>query len=390
MLCMSELPISGDCTSRFSRVRDAFAQNFVARGDLGAAVCITIDGAPVVDLWGGHVDKERATPWQEDTLVNVFSTTKGWTSACALRLVDQGKLVVDAPVAHYWPEFAAAGKENVKVGWLLDHKAGLPAVRAPIAPDALFDWEAMTRALAAETPWWEPGQKHGYHAFTFGWLVGEVIRRASGKTPGRYWKDEIAAPLGLDAHIGIAASEDARIADLRPMRRDPSEGPSLLQRIMDDPTSMTALAFINPPTMVLPGITSTREWRAAELPSVNGHATARAVARFYGALARGGELDGVRVLSKESLALCSRERSRGEDAVLGVSTRFGAGYMLSQPGQTFGPNEGSFGHPGAGGSLGFADPTARVGFGYVTCRMGTQILLDPRATALIEAAYACL
>jgi CubicO group peptidase (beta-lactamase class C family) len=174
------------------------------------------------------------------------------------------------------------------------------------------------------------------------------------------------------------------------MRRDPSEGPSLIQRIMNDPTSMTARAFTNPPTLLLPGITSTREWRAAELPSVNGHATARAVAKFYGALARGGELDGVRVLSKESLASCSRERARGEDAVLGVSTRFSAGYMLSQPGMMLGPNDGSFGHPGAGGSLGFADPTARLGFGYVTCRMGTQILLDPRANALIEAAYACL
>jgi CubicO group peptidase (beta-lactamase class C family) len=382
--------IFGECDARFSRVRDAFAQNFSSRGDLGAAVCITLDGAPVVDLWGGHVDKERAKPWEKDTLVNVFSTTKGWTAACALRLVDAGKLDLDAPVATYWPEFAAAGKARVKVGWLLDHSAGLPAIREPIAPDVLFDWEAMTRALAAETPWWEPGTKHGYHAFTFGWLVGEVIRRASAKTPGRYWNDEIATPLGIDAHIGIAESEDARIADLRPMRRDPSEGPSLIQSIMKDPTSMTARAFTNPPSMVMPGVTSTRAWRAAELPSVNGHATARAVARFYGALACGGELDGVRVLSKEGLATCSRERTRGADAILGVSTRFSAGYMLSQPGQMLGPNEGSFGHPGAGGSLGFADPKARLGFGYTTCRMGTNILLDPRATALIDAAYASL
>ncbi len=386
---MTATPISGTCDARFARIRDAFAENFATRGDLGGAVAITLDGAPVVDLWGGHVDKERATLWQKDTLVNVFSTTKGWVAACLHRLCDQGKVDLDAPVAKYWPEFAAAGKESVKVGWLLDHKAGLPALREQLPPEALFDWGTMTRALAAESPWWEPGTQHGYHAFTFGWLVGEVIHRASGKTPGRYWKDEIAAPLGLDAHIGIAESEDARIADLRPGRRDPSEGPSLIQRIMDEPTSMTARAFTNPPTLVMPGVTSSRAWRGAELPSVNGHATASALARFYGALAC-GELDGVRVLSPETIEVCGRERSYGEDAILGVTTRFSAGYMLSQPGNTFGPNEGSFGHPGAGGSVGFADPKARLSFGYTTCRMGTQILLDPRVTALIEATYTCL
>lgn len=387
---MSEIPISGTCAPRFEKVRDAFRENFASRGDLGASVGVTLDGVPIVDLWGGHVDKERSRPWQENTLVNVYSTTKGWTAACAHRLVDQGKLDLEAPVAKYWPELAAAGKEGVKVGWLLDHTAGLPALRDPLPAEALFDWDVMTRALAAETPWWEPGTKHGYHAVTYGWLVGEVIHRASGKTPGRYFKDEIAEPLGLDAHIGIAESEDARIADLRPGRLDPDAGPTLLQRIMMDPTSMTARAFTNPPTMVMPGIASSRAWRAAELPSVNGHATARAIARLYGALARGGEVDGVRVLSQESVAVCGRERARGEDAILGVSTRFGAGYMLSQPGEMLGPNEGSFGHPGAGGSLGFADPVARIGFGYTTCRMGTHILLDPRARALIEAVYACL
>lgn len=387
---MSEIPISGTCDPRFAKVRDAFAENFASRGDLGGSVAVTLDGASIVDLWGGHVDKERARPWQKDTLVNVYSTTKGWTAMCAHRLVDQGKLDLEAPVARYWPEFAAAGKESLKVGWLLDHKAGLPALREPLPPEAFFDWGVMTRALAAETPWWEPGTKHGYHAVTYGWLVGEVIHRASGKTPGRYFKEEIAGPLGLDAHIGMSESEDARIADVRPGRPDPGAGPTLFQRIMENPTSMTARAFTNPPAMVMPGVTSSRAWRGAELPSVNGHATARAIARLYGALASGGELHGVRVLSADSIASCGRERAYGVDAILDVTTRFSAGYMLSQPGDMLGPNQGSFGHPGAGGSLGFADPVARVGFGYTTCRMGTHIVLDPRARALIEAVYACL
>lgn len=382
--------LHGTCAPRFARVRDAFAENFSARDELGAAVCITLDGIPVVDLWGGHVDKERTRPWQSDTLVNVFSTTKGWTATCALRLVDQGKLDLDAPIARYWPEFAAAGKEQIPVWWLLDHRAGLPALRELLPPEALFDWGAMTRALAAEAPWWPPGTKHGYHPYTFGWLVGEVIRRVSGRMPGVYFREEIAGPLGLDAHIGIGPSEDGRIARLRPGRSEPSEGPSLFQRLAAEPTSMAAKAFANPPSMVAPGVTSSREWRSAELPAVNGHATARAIARLYGALALGGTLDGVRVLSPESVALAGRERVRGQDAVLGVSTRFGAGFMLSQPGNRMGPNEGTFGHPGAGGSLGFADPVARLGFGYTTCRMGTQILLDPRAQALIDALYSAL
>jgi CubicO group peptidase (beta-lactamase class C family) len=387
---MSDAPIAGECDTRFTRVREAFAENFASRNDLGASVCVTLDGAPIVDLWGGHTDKERQKPWQKDTLVNVYSTTKGWAAMCAHRLVDQGKLDLNAPVASYWPEFAAAGKQDILVGWLLDHKSALPAIRESLPNEALFDWDVMTRALAAEAPWWEPGQKHGYHAYTFGWLVGEIIHRASGKMPGRYFKDEIATPLGLDAHIGTAQSEDHRIADLRPGRREQTSGPTLIQQIIEAPLSMTARAFTNPPSMIAQGIASTRAWRGADLPSVNGHATARAISRLYASVACGGQLDGVRVLSRESIERCSTERSFGMDAVLGVSTRFSAGYMLSQPGNEFGPNQGSFGHPGAGGSVGFADPAARIGFGYTTCRMGTHILLDPRARALIEATYACL
>jgi CubicO group peptidase (beta-lactamase class C family) len=387
---MSIPPIQGECDPRFSRVRDAFAASFEAGRELGASVSVTIEGRPVVELWGGHSDKARERPWKKDTLVNVYSTTKGWTSMCAHRLVDEGKLDLDAPVAKYWPEFAQAGKERIAVRSLLDHRAGLPAIRQPLAAEALFDWGTMTAALAAEEPWWEPDTRHGYHAVTFGWLVGEVVRRAAGVTTGAYFRDAVAGPLGLDAHIGLAEVDDARCADLRPAPRSEAARPSLLEQIMAAPDSMTAKAFTNPITMVLPGTVASRAWRGAELPSVNGHATARSLARLYGALACGGAVDGVRVLSPESIARCHTERSRGVDAVLGVPTRFGLGFMLSQEGEAFGPGARAFGHTGAGGSVAFADPDHHVGFGYVMNRMGTGILIDPRAATLIDAVYACL
>ncbi len=376
-------PIEGDVDPRFSRVRDALAECF-SMNELGAAVAVVVDGRLVVDLCAGHTDGARSKPWTQDTLVNVFSTTKGWTSACVHRLVDQGRLDLDRPVAHYWPGFAQADKGRILVRSLLDHRAGLPAVRTPLPPEALYDWRAMTSALAAETPWWEPDTQHGYHAITFGWLLGELIRRVTGKTPGRYFREEIAGPLGLDAHIGLAEIDHARCAELRPARRDPEQGRTLFERIAAEPESMTARAFTNPITIALPQSFASREWRAAELPSVNGHATARAVAGLYGAIAAG------RLLSRESVERAGTETSYGEDAVLGVTTRFGLGYMLSQPGEAFGPSPGSFGHPGAGGSVGFADPSLRLGFGYVTNRMGTRILLDPRAKLLIDAVYASL
>ena len=382
--------LEGECSPRFSRVREVFAAAFASGAELGAAVALTLDGAPVVDLWGGFTDKPRTRPWSRDTLVNVYSTTKGLLAACAHRLVDQGKLDVNAPAARYWPELAQAGKERVTVGMLLDHSAGLPAVRETLPPEALFSWEAMTTALAAETPWWEPGTKHGYHPFTFGWLVGEVVRRASGKMPGRYFHDEIAAPLGLDAHIGLAAADDARCSDVRAARRDPAIRTTLFERLMAEPASMAARAFTNPLSMVMPETVTSRAWRGAEVPAANAHVTARAVARFYGALARGGEVDGVRVLSERAVAACLAERVRGQDLVLDVETRFSLGYMLSVPGAMFGPNSRAFGHPGAGGSVGFADLDARVGFAYVTNRMGAHLQIDPRATALIDAVYASL
>jgi len=385
---VSQIEIHGTCDARFARVHEAFAENFRTRDEVGAAVAITLDGELVVDLWAGHHERERTRPWQRDTLVNVYSTTKGVTALAAHRLVDEGRLDLDAPVAKYWPEFAQAGKGAIPVRWLLSHRAGLPAVRKLLPNEALYDWEAMTAALAAETPWWEPGRAHGYHAVTFGWLVGEVVRRIAGKSLGAYVSEAFAKPLGLDFHIGLAESEHARVADiLQQVPPDPDgEAAQLFARSLSDPEGVTARAFLNPPSMALgPNVPA---WRSAEIPGANGHGTARALATLYGRVALG---DGS-VIGKDAIARCRGEQSHGPDLVLGVNTRFGLGFMLRQDSHAGGRclGTGAFGHPGAGGSLAFADPERRLGFGYVMNRMGPRILLDDRAIALALAANACL
>jgi CubicO group peptidase (beta-lactamase class C family) len=389
---MREPEICGSCDPAFEGVRRAFEADFAAPGEVGAAVAVLVDGRPVVDLWGGFADPARTRAWERDTLVNVYSTTKGMTALCAQRLVDAGRLDLDAPVARYWPEFGAAGKQDIPVRWLLSHRAGLAAVRDPLPGEALYDWDAMCRALAAETPWWEPGLRHGYHAVTFGWLVGEVVRRIDGRSLGRYFREEIAAPLDADFHIGLPDALHARVAEMGafPPPEPGGDGASLAALMLGDPQGVAARAFLNPPSMALgPNVP---EWRRAEIPGANGHASARGVARIYAALACGGERNGRRVLSREGIERCREPQSQGPDLVLGIPTRFGAGFMLSQPQPlaAFGPNPGSFGHPGAGGSVGFADPEARVGFGYVMNRMGPHILLDPRADRLIDAVYDAL
>jgi CubicO group peptidase (beta-lactamase class C family) len=373
--------IHGHCDQRFSAVREAFAEGFRSRNEIGAAVAVMLDGRPVVDLWAGSADLARSKPWQRDTIVNVYSCTKGMTALCAHQLVERGQLDLDAPVAKYWPEFARGGKERLPVRWLLSHRAGLAAVRQVLPPEALYDWDAMCAALAAQEPWWEPGTAHGYHAVSFGWLVGEVVRRISGRGLGTYFCDEIAAPLGLDLHIGLAEAEHSRVAEMSEIPTDgiDADALGLAQVIFADPQSMAALAFVNPPSMALGP--NNAAWRSAEIPGANGHGTARDLACVYGALARGGRLGGVRVLAPESIARCAAEQSRGRDLVLQIDTRFGLGFMLPQDRRDarFGPSPRAFGHPGAGGSLGFADPDNKVGFGYVMNRMGPHILLDPRA-----------
>jgi CubicO group peptidase (beta-lactamase class C family) len=382
--------VEGSCDPKFNRVKDVFVENFEKRNEVGAAAAVMLDGESVVDLWAGHADKAKSKPWTRDTLVNVYSTTKGITAICAHRLADKGLLDLDEPVAKYWPEFAQGGKDKIPVRFLLSHRAGLPAVRKLLDADALFNWTSMTTALAEQEPWWVPGTKHGYHALTFGWLVGEVIRRITGKTPGVYLRDEIAGPLGADIHIGLDAKHDARTADMIAAAPPAPGEPNLFADVMKDPESMVAKAFMNPPGTMRPGMVNTREWRAAEIPAGNGHTTARSLAQLYGTLARGGELNGVRVMSKDEIAKCSIEQSHGPDALLVINTRFSLGFMMSQPGASLGPNPKSFGHPGAGGSLGYADPEAKIGFGYTMNKMQNSLLIDPRATALIEAIYASM
>lgn len=385
----SQFKIEGECDKRYEKVRQAFAENFEKRGELGAAVAIVVDGRPVVDLWGGYADQEKTRGWARDTLVNVYSTTKGLTATCAHRLIDQGKLDPDEPVAKYWPEFAQAGKGNLPVRYLLSHRAGLPAVRKVLSEASIFDWGTMTAALAAEEPFWQPGTKHGYHALTIGWLVGEVIRRITGKGLGTYFREEIAEPLGLDSHIGLAEKHDARVSDLISAPPPKPGEPNLFEEAMKDPEGATAKAFLNPPVLTKPGLVNTRKWRAAEIGGANAHTTARSLARMYGALARGGEVDGYRIVRPESLERFYAEQSYGPDQVLlQMPTRFSMGFMLSQPGASFGPNRKAFGHPGAGGSLGFADPQAKVGFGYTMNKMASGLLIDARAAAMMDAFYA--
>ena len=385
------LEVHGICDVRFARVRDALSDNFSRFGEVGASLAVMVDGRIVVDLWAGHADAARTRPWERDTIVNVWSTTKGIVATCAQRLVDQGKLDLDAPVAHYWPEFAQAGKSAIPVRYLLSHQAGLPAIRRPLPLGAAFDWELMTTALAEEEPWWDPGTKHGYHAFTYGWLIGEVIRRITGQSVGTYFRKEIAEPLGLDFHIGLATEHDARTAEcIAADLPEPGETNFVIE-MLQDPDSLPFKVLANPPDLFQPGVVNTREWRSAEIPAANGHGNARAVARFYGALARGGELDGVRVLTQEAIERATVEQASGKDEVMGLNLRTALGFVLTSPDATMGPNPRAFGHSGAGGSLGFADPDAMVGFGYAMNRMiQAPTLNDPRWAQMIDAVYASL
>jgi CubicO group peptidase (beta-lactamase class C family) len=385
--------IQGTCAARFQGVKEAFAQNFADFGEVGAAVAVVVDGRTVVDLWAGHADPARNRPWQRDTIANVYSTTKGITAICAHRLADQGRLDIDAPVATYWPEFAQAGKAEIPVRYLLSHRAGLPAVRQILPSGSAYDWDKMASVLAAEEPWWEPGTKHGYHALTFGNLVGEVVRRISGQSIGTYFRKEIAEPLGLDFHIGLAEQHDVRTAEMLPMELPAPDENNPIFKALTDPQSMTFKAFANPPDLMVQTTVNTRAWRAAEIPAANGHSDARSLARLYGTLARGGELDGVRVLSRDAIERARVEQSYGEDAVLlGLPSRFGLGFMLDLPEHRIVPQGEMFGHPGAGGSIGFADPTTGVGFGYVMNKMilPPDYFIDPRWRTLVDATYAAL
>lgn len=378
-------PIDGQCDDRFAAVGDAFADNFTERGEVGAAVCVSIAGRVVVDLWGGWANADRTRPWRGDTLVNAFSVGKGLVALVVARLVGDGIVDVDAEVASYWPEFAREGKERITVRQLLSHQSGLPALHRRLAPGAMFDWATMTRALAAEEPWWEPGTAHGYHVNTFGFLVGELLRRTTGRSPGDLLRRLVADPLGADVSLGVRAGDGMRVAEFLWPAEPPDEAPPDLQGL----ELMRYNAYFNPSGLSGAGVVNSRRWRAAEMPSTNTHASARGVARVYAALAAGGTLDGVTVVDRVALVEATDEQVAGPDLVLGRDSRFGLGFQLTQPERPLGPNVGAFGHFGAGGSVGFCDPVSGIAVGYVMNQLGPR-WQNPRNRALIDAVFASL
>ncbi|WP_439889208.1 serine hydrolase domain-containing protein [Pseudomonas sp. MBLB4123] len=381
------MQIQGYFDLQFEAVKDAFAALFEDPQERGAALCIQIAGETVVDIWAGVADKDGQQAWHSDTILNLFSCTKPFTAVTALQLVGEGKLELDAPVARYWPEFAAAGKERISLRHLLSHQAGLPALRQPLPAEALYDWPAMTAALAAEEPWWPLGEGHGYAPITYGWLVGELLRRVEGRGPGESIVARTARPLGLDFHVGLADSEFHRVAHIS--RGKGNLGDAAAQRLlkvtMSEPTALSTRAFTNPPSIMTS--TNKPEWRRMQQPAANGHGNARSLAGFYSGL-----LDG-RLLEGELLAELTREHSCGDDRTLLTRTRFGLGCMLEQrevANATYGLGPYAFGHPGAGGSIGFADPERELAFGFVTSNLGPFVLMDPRAQKLARVLADCL
>ena len=377
---MGDTTVEGFVQDRFAAVREAFAANLESGADLGASFTATVEGETVVDIWGGFADEARTRPWERDTLVNVYSTTKTMTALTALLVADRGDLDFDAPVARYWPEFAQNGKAGVKVSHLMSHSSGLSGWKEPISKEDLYDWEKVTGLLAAQAPYWEPGTAIGYHALTQGYLVGEVVRRITGKTVGTVFREEIAEPLGADFHIGMPATEDARVADLIP----PPPGGA----IGDGPQSdLSANMSNNPGIDVL--ATRTRAWRAAEIPAAGGQGNARSVAEIHVLLANGGVAKGKRILSEAGCRKALEVQIEGPDLVLGVPARFGMGFGL--PGAHLPlPNPNTIYWGGYGGSLAIIDMDARTSFGFAMNRMVPTTTGDMRALGLAAAMWKAL
>lgn len=377
------MAVHGTVAKGYERVRDAFEANFRDGGEVGAAFCLHVKSRKVVDLWGGIADPETGTRWKEDTAALVFSVTKAATAICALRLVDQGRLDLDAPVARYWPEFAAAGKADIPVRMLLNHRAGLPVVDTELTRAQVLNVAPVVDALARQAPVWAPGTQHGYHALTYGWLVGELVRRVTGKSIGAYFRDEIAVPLGLDFWIGLPESIEPRVARILPA---PPPDPALAAQLaaLFGPGSLLSRALTLNGTLggdEFGHVYNLPEVRRAEMPAVNGITTARSLSRMFAACI--GTVKGMRLLGKRTLAKACTIESDAADAVLVMRTTFGLGFMLNGPEiPLLGP--ASFGHAGAGGALGFADAPSGVAFGYVMNQMGRGLLVDPRAARLIQ------
>ena len=380
----------GTTATGFEGVRTAFEANFDKGLEIGAAFSAYYRGEKVVDLWGGVADVETGRSWDERTLALVFSTTKGATAMCANRLAQEGALDVDAPVAKYWPEFAAGGKEEIPVSYLLSHQAGLAWIDGEMTLEEALSWDPVVDALARQVPVWEPGTKQGYHATTYGWLVGEVIRRITGRSVGAYFRDEIAKPLGLDFWIGLPAEEEARVATLVGGLSDPAlqEDPEvhkLVMQFMGPDTVLGKALFAPGGAMSGPDIWNSRALHAAEIPAANGIGDARSIARMYAACV--GEVDGFRILTDEQVALATLKRTNGPNIVLlDLDIQFGLGFMLRTGFIELGGPR-SFGHFGAGGSVGWADPDAGLAFGYVMNRMDMGLAGDTRSFDLVNACY---
>jgi len=374
---MADGSTAGFAHDRFAGVRDVFAANLASGADLGASFCATLEGETVVDLWGGWADEARTRPWEADTIVNVYSTTKTMTALTALLLADRGELDFDAPVARYWPEFAAAGKAAVKVSHLMSHAAGLSGWKEPLVREDLYDWDKVTALLAAQEPYWEPGTQSGYHALTQGYLVGEVVRRITGRSLGTVFRQEIAEPLGADFHIGLPASEDGRVADLIP----PPPGAGIGD---GDQPPLVANMSRNPPLNPLD--TRTRDWRAAEIPAAGGHGNARSVAEIHVLLANGGVAKGKRLLSEAGCRKALELQIEGTDLILGGPARFGLGFGLAGGAVPL-PNPNSMFWGGYGGSLIIIDMDARTTIAYAMNRMGATTTGDMRAFEMAMAVW---
>ncbi|MDN3023169.1 serine hydrolase domain-containing protein [Streptomyces sp. S.PB5] len=384
------MDVNGTVEEGFEPVREAFVRNFETLGDQGAAVAVYRDGHKVVDLWGGTKDVDGTEPWVQGTAQIMRSATKGVAAAVPLMLAQRGLLDLDAPVAAYWPEFKARGKERVLVRQVLNHRAGLPVLDRPLTPEEARDPLKGPEAVAAQAPVWEPGTDHGYHALTYGWLLDELVRRVTGAGAGEWIASEIAGPLRAALWLGLPESEAYRAG-----RVGRVEGPEPANALRARPKRSVTEAYTDPGSLTnraFGAITPFPDqndpaYRASALPATNGVATADGLARFYAATI--GEVDGVRLFTPETVEAARAEESAGPDRVLVISTRFGLGYMLhGSASPLLGP--GSFGHPGRGGALGFADPASGIAFGYVTNGLRRTVTADPRAQALVRAVRAAL
>jgi CubicO group peptidase (beta-lactamase class C family) len=373
--------IHGFFDPRFAALADLLSANVDSGADVGASVAVTLDGAMVVDIWSGWVDESKTIPWQSDTIVNVWSSTKTVTALAALTLVDRGELDLFRPVAHYWPEFAAHGKDGIEVRQILSHTSGVSGWDQPVQLSDLYDWEKSTAMLAAQSPWWQPGSASGYHDRNYGHLVGEVIRRITGQKLGEFVAGEIAEPLAADFHIGLDPSQFPRVSNVIPF-----QGPLPIDLVTDHQS--VRYKTLSGPAWE-PSVASTAEWRMADIGAANGHGNARSLARLLSVLACDGEVDGVRHLSPGTSELIFQEQSNGMDLVAGIPLRFGIGYGLKNDSLPFYPEGRVCGWGGWGGSHVLADLDRRLTFSYVMNRMDSE-MSDERGPNLARAAYAAL